>query len=164
MSFEPPYMTKKPSIFVNSTESLEKAMHSFTPISKVMGISVLSYNLSSLTVTAPLAPNINPHQSAFGGSLFSIAALAGWGLLQMKLSELLLDCNTVVMSGEVTYTRPVLDELHCVCTLPNDWAKFQRTLELKGATSITLSSVFKTGRQEAMRLSAKYRIKMKEKS
>ena len=155
-------MTKKPSIFVDSAESLEKAMHFFTPISKAMGVSVLSYDLNSLTVTAPLAPNINPHQSAFGGSLFSIAALAGWGLLQMKLSELLLDCNTVVMSGEVTYKRPVLDDLLCVCNLPNDWANFQSTLLLNRATSVVLSSVFKKSEQEAMRLSARYRIKIKE--
>jgi hypothetical protein len=53
----------KPSIFVNSIQSLEEAMHLVTPISKVMGISVVSYDRESLTVAAPLAPNINPHQS-----------------------------------------------------------------------------------------------------
>ena len=41
-------------------------MHLLTPISKVMGISVVSYDRESLTVAAPLAPNINPHQSASG--------------------------------------------------------------------------------------------------
>jgi thioesterase domain-containing protein len=151
----------QPSIFVDSIQSLEEAMHSLTPISKVMGISVVSYDRESLTVAAPLAPNINPHQSAFGGSLFSIAALAGWGLMQMKLSELLLDCNTVVMSGEVSYERPVLEQLLCVCRLPNDSAKVFETLVREGAASTTLTSVFKSNNKNAMRLAAKYHVKKK---
>ena len=136
-------------------------MHSLTPISKVMGISVVSYDRESLTVVAPLAPNINPHQSAFGGSLFSIAALAGWGLIQLKLSELLLDCNTVVMSGEVLYERPVLEQLLCVCRLPNDTEKVFETLVREGAASITLTSVFKSNNKNAMQLTAKYHLKNK---
>ena len=136
-------------------------MHLLTPISKVMGISVVSYDRESLTVAALLAPNINPHQSAFGGSLFSIAALAGWGLMQMKLSELLLDCNTVVMSGEVSYERPVLEQLLRVCRLPNDSAKVFETLVREGAASTTLTSVFKSNNKNAMRLAAKYHVKKK---
>lgn len=146
---------------MDSIQSLEEAMHSFTPISKAMGITVVSYDRESLTVAAPLAPNINPHQSAFGGSLFSVAALAGWGLMQLKLSELLLDCNTVVMSGEVSYERPVFDELLCVCRLPNDSAKVFETLVRDGAASTTLTSVFKSKSKEAMRLAAKYHVKMR---
>lgn len=136
-------------------------MHSLTPISKVMGISVVSYDSESLAVAAPLAPNINPHQSAFGGSLFSIAALAGWGLIQLKLSELLLDCNTVVMSGEVSYKRPVLGQLLCVCRLPNNSAEVFETLIRDGAASTTLTSVFKSNNKTAMHLGAKYHVKKK---
>lgn len=158
---DPINTAKKPSIFVDSIRHLEDTMHSLTPISRVMGISVVSYDGESLTVTAPLAPNINPHQSAFGGSLYSIAALAGWGLIQMKLSELLLDCNTVVMSGEVSYERPVLQQLLCVCSLPNDSAKVFETLDREGSASATLTSVFQSNRKDAMRLSAKYHIKKK---
>jgi len=144
---------------VDSIQSLEEAMHSFTPISKAMGITVVSYDRESLTVAAPLAPNINPHQSAFGGSLFSVAALAGWGLMQLKLSELLLDCNTVVMSGEVSYQRPVIDELLCVCRLPGDSGKVFETLVRDGAVSTTLTSVFRSNSKDAMRLAAKYHVK-----
>ena len=122
---------------------------------------MVSYDRESLTVTAPLAPNVNPHQSAFGGSLFSVAALAGWGLMQMKLSEFQLDCNTVVMSGEVSYERPVFNELLCVCRLPNDSAKVFETLVRNGAASTTLTSVFKSNDIDAMRLAAKYHVKKK---
>ena len=135
---------------MDSIQSIEDAMHSLTPISKVMGTCVVSYARESLTVSAPLSPNINPHPSAFGGSLFSIAALAGWGLMQMKLSELILDCNTVVMSGEVSYERPGLEQLRCVCRLPNDSVKVFETLVREGAATTTLTSVFKSNNKNAM--------------
>ncbi len=70
-------------------------------------------------------------------------------------------CNTVVMSGEVSYERPVLQQLLCVCSLPNDSAKVFETLDREGAASATLTSVFQSNRKDAMRLSAKYHIKKK---
>jgi hypothetical protein len=81
--------------------------------------------------------------------------------MQMKLSELLLDCNTVVMSGEVSYERPVLEQLLGVCRLPNDSAKVFETLVREGTASTTLTSVFKSNNKNAMRLAAKYHVKKK---
>jgi hypothetical protein len=81
--------------------------------------------------------------------------------MQMKLSELRLDCNTVVMSGEVSYERPVFDELLCVCRLPNDSAKVFEMLVRNGAASTTLTSVFKSNDKDAMRLATKYHVKEK---
>ncbi len=81
--------------------------------------------------------------------------------MQIKLSELLLDCNTVVMSGEVSYERPVFEQLRCVCRLPNDSAKVFETLVREGAASTTLTSVFKSNNKDAMRLAAQYHIKKK---
>ena len=64
--------------------------------------------------------------------------------MQLKLSELLLDCNTVGMSGEVSYERPVLDELLCVCRLPSDSEKVFEALVRDGAVSTTLTSMHGT--------------------
>ncbi|MBQ73546.1 MAG: hypothetical protein CMQ20_00820 [Gammaproteobacteria bacterium] len=50
---------------------------------------------------APLANNINHQQSAFGGSLFLLSALVGWGLLQLKLTVLNLTANPVIAGGGV---------------------------------------------------------------
>ena len=82
-------------------------------------------------------------------------------MIQLKLSELLLDCNTVVMSGEVLYERPVLEQLLCVCRLPNDTEKVFETLVREGAASTTLTSVFKSNNKNAMQLTAKYHLKNK---
>ena len=96
-----------------SIEALQQAYQTLIPISQHMGIQAVSYDGQCLRVTAPLANNINHQQSAFGGSLFSLVALAGWGLLQLKITELGLDCTTVIAGGEVGYQVPVVAEL-CV--------------------------------------------------
>ncbi len=134
-------------------------MHSSTPISKVMGITVVSYDQPSLTVAAPLELTINPHQSVFGVSFFSVAILAGWSLMQLKLSELLLDCNTVVMGGEVSDEKSVLDDLQCVYGLLNDSAKVFEALVRDGAALITLTLLYKSNGKDAMHLAARYPVK-----
>ncbi len=151
--------TVKPRIYVDSTESLEQTFHELIPISAQMGVKVVSYSGDSLTISAPLAANINHQDSAFGGSLFAVAALAGWGLMQMKLSELLLDCNTVVMGGEVSFERPVYDDLICTCELPADADAVFEALVNTGAASTRMNSSYTSNGKTAMRLNGQYHLK-----
>ncbi len=151
----------KPKIFVDSVSTLESTLHSLIPISRHMGITVDAYDGQSLTLTAPLANNINHQESAFGGSLFSVAVLAGWGLMQLKLNELALDCNTVVAGGETVYLRPVFGELICTATLPADSAEFFDRLNRNGRASTNMVSSFLTKRdlgKPAMTLNGKYHL------
>lgn len=147
---------KRPKIYVDSLDSLEQSFHELIPLSTAMGLRADAYDGKSLTVSAPLAPNINHQQSAFGGSLFAVAALAGWGLMQMKLSELMLDCNTVVMGGEVTYSKPVYDDLICTCRLPDDAEAFFERLDVEGKATTQLTCTFECDGEVAMQLQGNY--------
>jgi len=44
------------------------------PITRAMGIRLRSFDAGGVTMTAPLAPNVNDKGIAFGGSLASILA------------------------------------------------------------------------------------------
>ncbi|NIQ97202.1 MAG: thioesterase, partial [Desulfuromonadales bacterium] len=103
-----------------------------------MGIKVASWDGEVLVLDAPLANNINHQESAFGGSLFSLAALAGWGILQLKLSAEDLDCNTVIAGGDVDYSLPVLEALRCECRLPETWPAVVDALRKKGKARLEL--------------------------
>ncbi len=155
--------TIKPRIFVDSAATLETTLHELIPISQAMGITVDSYENGELVIRAPLAPNQNHQHSAFGGSLFAVAALTGWGLMQLKLSELLLDCNTVVMGGEVSYQRPVYDDLVCRCCLPAGAEAVFDELKTNGTAITTLSANFYADEKIAMTLQAKYHLKQRKK-
>lgn len=107
-----------------------------------MGIKTLAFDGRKLTIGAPLANNINHQQSAFGGSLFSLAALAGWGLLQLKLGEERLTANTVIAGGEVSYLAPVLEDFTCESTLPAQavYTQFLETLKSNNRAKLKLES------------------------
>jgi thioesterase domain-containing protein len=146
----------KPRIHVDSITSLESVYHRLIPISKHMGIRVVAFDGERLTLEAPLENNINHQQSAFGGSLFSVAALAGWGLMQLKLCELGLDCDTVIAGGNVSYRRPVFADFSCTCELPPGWQAFVDRLKGEGKASTELAARIDVGGKPAMALTGTY--------
>ncbi len=149
------------TIRIDSTAALEAAYHGLIPISAHMGLSVTSWSGGTLMLRAPLANNINHQQSAFGGSLFSIAALAGWGLLQLKLNSVNIDANTVIADGDVSYRRPVFDDFECICTLPESYAAFEDTLKEKGKSALILAPEIMVNGEVAMTFSGRYVVTVK---
>ncbi len=162
--YPPPFFrieNLKPKIFVDSTQSLENVYHELIPISQHMGIKVRNYTGSELTLVAPLASNINHQLSAFGGSLFSIAALAGWGMMQLKLCEENLDANTVVAGGDVSFSLPVSEELYCTCSLPDDWQFFLEKIRDRGKGTVGMISTITVGKNTAMQFNGRYVVSLR---
>ena len=81
------------------------------PLTRTMQIALRDYDGDSLTLAAPLAPNVNDKGCAFGGSLASVATLAGWGLVALKLKSLQIDCEIYVQDSTIRYLAPVWGEL-----------------------------------------------------
>lgn len=151
----------KPGLVIDSAASLERAYHTLIPISAHMGIAVESYDGNSLVLSAPLSNNINHQQSGFGGSLFSVAALAGWGILQLKINEMALTCDTVIADGSVSYTRAVFEDFTCRIDLPDDWPEFAAHLKDRRRASLMLTPTVFAGGAAAMTLSGKYAVRQK---
>ena len=59
-------------------EYLQRRIVGEFAVAKHMGIVVESADDSAVVLRAPLAPNANHKGTAFGGSLYSVAVLAGW--------------------------------------------------------------------------------------
>ncbi len=121
------------------TAALELVLHTEIPISKAMGVRVHGYDGSSVGLAAPLAPNTNHKSTAFGGSLYSLAVLCGWGLLHLKLAETKLHKHIVIQDGSIRYLHQVEQALHAECRL--DDAAFKRmvdTLHRHGRARISL--------------------------
>lgn len=91
--------------------ALQALLHREVPISRHMGVAAERYDGESLTLSAALEPNINIHGTAFGGSLYSLAALCGWALLRLRLEDLSLEAEIVVGSARIDYARPVRSRL-----------------------------------------------------
>lgn len=61
-----------------SPGKLQQYLHDHIPLSKAMQITVERISPESVTLSAPLAPNINHRDTLFGGSASTAAILAAW--------------------------------------------------------------------------------------
>ena len=119
-------------------QSLESYLHAHIPISRAMGVKVLVADGNELRLAVPLAPNINHFASAFGGSESSVAILAAWCWLTVRMREL-EPANLVVQRTAMEYLRPVTGDFEVVC-VGADTAEFLRSLDRKGKGRIEISA------------------------
>lgn len=77
------------------------------PIARAMELSISGYDGESLTMSAPLAPNINDKGCAFGGSMASVMTLAGWSLVRLALDARGSEGEIYVKDSTIRYLAPV---------------------------------------------------------
>jgi len=126
---------------MSSPADLEKFLHEKIPLTIAMGVQVVECNDARLVLTAPLEPNRNHLQTAFGGSLHALATLSGYSLLWSLLRE--PDAHIVIRESTIRYERPVRGPLRAVCSSPSlvELERFRRDYARKGKARITLEAV-----------------------
>ena len=91
---------------------LEVYLHEHIPLSQAMQVSVVEASPDRVVLRAPLAPNINHRDTVFGGSSASLAMLASWLLLLVRLESEGLECRLVVQRGTMTLRAADRGRLH----------------------------------------------------
>jgi thioesterase domain-containing protein len=144
----------------HSATALEKRIHTDIPLTRHIGLRVLKYDRQSLVLSAPLAANANHKGTAFGGSLFSLAVLAGWGLLTLKLAEHGVDGELVIQESRVSYLLPVTGELvaHAVLPPERDLQRFLATVDRYRKGRIRLHVTIEQGGREAVRFEGTFAL------
>jgi thioesterase domain-containing protein len=137
--------------------ALEQILHSEIPISRDMGIRVAYYDGTRLKLDAPLAPNTNHKSTAFGGSLYSIAVLCGWGLLHLKLADARIHKHIVIQESSIRYLHPVEHDLHAECRLDDEaFNRFLLTLKKHDRARISLAAIVTDENLTAVEFSGRY--------
>lgn len=122
--------------------ALETALYTEIPLTRSVGISILDYSKNSLTLSAPLINNINHKCTAFGGSLYTVAVLSGWGLLYLLLKERGLSGQIVIQESNTKFIKPVDTDIAAKCSFQsvNQVERFINTYIKKGRARIQLCS------------------------
>jgi len=117
----------------------EAFLHQQIPITSAMGVKVAAYDEAGLLLTAPLEENHNHLGTAFGGSISSLATLAGYALLWLELGD--HTAHIVIRSSSLSYQKPIRGDLHALChhPLPDDLTAFKARLEKSGKARISLT-------------------------
>ncbi|MBU0621532.1 MAG: thioesterase domain-containing protein [Gammaproteobacteria bacterium] len=141
----------------DSAARLQQTLHSDIPLTREMGITVAAYDGRQLRLAAPLTPNLNHKCTAFGGSLYSLAVLCGWGLLQLKLEEAGLHRHIVIQEADIEYLLPVAQDMEAECEV-DDTAlqRFMAMLTKHGRARLSLEVAIKRDGHDAVKFSGRY--------
>jgi thioesterase domain-containing protein len=122
------------------TAFLQERLDKDIILAKHIGIIVDAANDQTVVLRAPLAPNENHKGTAFGGSLYSVAVLAGWAWLTRFLSLNGIAAEAVIQESNIHYLAPVHGELRACLITPSsaEIDKFRRMLERAGRGRIRL--------------------------
>lgn len=94
--------------------ALERELLAEIPLARAMDLSVAAYDGATLALAAPLAPNRNDKDCAFGGSLASLMTLAGWGLAHLALQAQGRAADIYVQDSTIHYLAPVWQDFSAV--------------------------------------------------
>jgi thioesterase domain-containing protein len=118
----------------------ERYLHDHIPVSAAMGVEVRAIDDRGVRLWAPLSANVNHQSTVFGGSIVSVAILAGWTLMWARLREMGFPGGIVIQRSSIEYLLPLHSDFEAVCAAPPDadWVKFTGTLSRRGRARLVL--------------------------
>jgi len=121
---------------------IEQYLHRHIPLSAAMGVRVRVATPERVELAAPLAPNINHHETVFGGSAAAIATLSAWTLVNLRLRLSEVSARLVIQRNAMSYDEPIHGDFTAVCTLADEasWQRFVATIERRGRGRITMNA------------------------
>jgi thioesterase domain-containing protein len=122
---------------------VEAYLHEHIPISRAMGISVVEASGSRVSLRAPLEPNVNHRSTVFGGSCASVAILAAWTVVHLRVRAAGTEGRVVIQRGATEYRLPIQGTFTATCEAPPTpvWDRFDRVLRRRGQARIELAAV-----------------------
>jgi len=120
---------------------VEAYLHEHIPISRYMEVAVQTSSTEEVVLSAPLPPNINHRNTAFGGSISTLAILSAWTLIHLKLQELPFSSRLVVQSNQMDYLQPIETQFEARCLAPtaSDWERCVAILSRRGKARVDVA-------------------------
>jgi len=140
-----------------TASALAEYLHSHMPLSRSMAVSVVSASAMEVVLEAPLAPNLNVHGTMFGGSIATLALLAAWSAVHLRLEARHFAGQLVVSRSETDYLNPIHGPARAIARLDGlDWDGFSRRLHRHGKARLTVTAEVLSGEHIAARLFATF--------
>ncbi len=118
-------------------------LHEHIPLTAAMQVEVTNLSDDTVTLFAPLAPNINHRDTVFGGSASSLAIMSAWTLLHLKLRAFGLEVRIVIHRSAMEYSKPIVADFTSTSTFRSaaDWPQFRKLLDRRGKARVEMQSI-----------------------
>ena len=129
-----------------SGNSLTRKLWRTIPMSRHMRLECSTFSHADdeeLTLASPLEANINIHGTAFAGSIYSVAVLAGWAWTEEHVGRSPgSDATSVVVRlATIRYKAPLREDFLCVAQPPPaaELATFDAELARSGKATLNVA-------------------------
>jgi thioesterase domain-containing protein len=113
------------------------------PLARAMQIDAALEPDGRVRLIAPLAPNVNDKGTGFGGSIVTLATVAGWVEIQRQLDVggVEAEVEIVVQQGETRYLQPVVADFSALVEVPDPDGvdRFLRMFRKRGVARLAVS-------------------------
>ncbi len=125
-----------------TSQDLENYLFEQIPLARQLGARVNALSDKFAVITAPLEPNRNHMQTAFGGSLQCLLILAAYAWLYNLMKLNAKTCHLILQKCEVEFLKPVSEEIFAKCFAPTDTLlrQFLTTYDKKGMARLELKA------------------------
>ncbi len=134
------------------------------PLLKHMDIQVGETTQEWFELVAPLAPNINDKQTAFGGSLATLCTLSAWCVAASISERPPTETDIAIVSSRIRYRLPIVSEMIYARAYFPDLATGEETAKLlgsKGRATLNIIVKIMQSNKVAVRFTGNYHIKMR---
>ncbi len=104
------------NVQLTDLESLRAYMTARIAPARTLGVRVEA--VDPVTISAPLEANLNDKGTGFAGSLFAVAALAGWALVTRWCAAERLDAEVVLQSSTARFLAPARADFRALAHEP----------------------------------------------
>lgn len=98
-------------------DELQKRWREEIPICGQIGVRISQYTGYRFECSAPITPNINPHETMFAGSIFSLTTLTGWGMAWLLMRERGLAADVILADSHIRFRAPIKEPPRAVTSL-----------------------------------------------
>ncbi len=110
------------------------------PLVTAMDIQVTTCDNEQVCLFAPLSPNRNDKQTAFGGSIAAIATICGWSWMFLHFQHLFPNSDIVIQNSNIRYIAPIYGDftVKCFCKDNTQTQAVIQSCQQYGKGSMTL--------------------------
>ena len=121
------------------------------PLAKAIGMEIKEASSDRVVISAPLGPNSNHMDTAFGGSLATILILACYSYLFNRLEMEGFESHVLIKDGHTQYHQPIREDLTAICYAPDKevLAHFLKVFERRGKARIKLEALIQTDAEKS---------------
>ncbi|WLQ12106.1 thioesterase domain-containing protein [Hahella aquimaris] len=138
---------------------LQRIFDDEIPLTRAMALRVDQYDGQALALSAPLENNINDKATAFGGSLYSMCVLSGWGLLTLTLKSHELKGDIVIQDSQIQFLKPLRSArlaVRCAFAEPQQVDEFVSIYQQRGKARRELVAEILADGETAVRFTGRY--------